>query len=94
MPVIGVLTLEIHVEHSHSLKEKRHVVKSLKDRLRERFNVSVSEIDFLDSWQNSVIAAVTVSADRIRAEQVLTAVEAHAASVLGGALAGSTVEWL
>ena len=94
MPVIGVLTLEIHVEHSHSLKEKRHVVKSLKDRLRERFNVSVSEIDFLDSWQNSVLAAVTVSADRIRAEQVLTAVEAHAASVLGGALAGSSVEWL
>ena len=94
MPVIGVLTLEIHVEHSHSLKEKRHVVKSLKDRLRERFNVSVSEIDFLDSWQNSVLAAVTVSADRIRAEQVLTAVEAHAASVLGGALAGTSVEWL
>jgi uncharacterized protein YlxP (DUF503 family) len=94
VPVIGVLTLEIHVEHSHSLKEKRHVVKSLKDRLRERFNVSVSEIDFLDSWQNSVLAAVTVSADRIRAEQVLTAVEAHAASVLGGALAGSSVEWL
>jgi uncharacterized protein len=94
VPVIGVLTLEIHVEHSHSLKEKRHVVKSLKDRLRERFNVSVSEIDFLDSWQNSVLAAVTVSADRIRAEQVLTAVEAHAASVLGGALAGTSVEWL
>ena len=39
--VVGVLTLEIHVEHSHSLKEKRHVVKSLKDRLRDRFNVSV-----------------------------------------------------
>ncbi len=94
VPVIGVLTLEIHVEHSHSLKEKRHVVKSLKDRLRERFNISIAEIDGLDSWQNSVVAAVTVSADRVRAEQVLTAVEAHAASVLGGALAGSTVEWL
>ncbi len=94
MPAIGVLTLEIHVEHSHSLKEKRHVVKSLKDRLRERFNVSVAEIDHLDSWQNSVIAAVTVSGDRVHAEQVLQAVEAHAASVLGGALAGTSVEWL
>lgn len=94
MPAIGVLTLEIHVELSHSLKEKRQVVKSLKDRLRERFNVSVAEIDFLDSWQNSVIAAVTVANDRVRAEQILQAVEAHASSVLGGALAGTTVEWI
>ncbi len=94
MPAIGVLTLEIHVEDSHSLKEKRHVVKSLKDRLRGRFNVSVAEIDFLDSWQNSVVAAVTVSNDRVRAEQVLQAVEAHAASVLGGALAGTTTAWM
>lgn len=94
MPAIGVLTLDIHVEQSHSLKEKRHVVKSLKDRLRERFNVSVAEIDFLDSWQSSVVAAVTVSRDRVHAEQVLQAVEAHAASVLGGALTGTNVEWI
>lgn len=94
MPAIGVLTLDIHVEESHSLKEKRHVVKSLKDRLRERFNVSVAEIDFLDSWQSSVVAAVTVSRDRVRAEQVLQAVETHAASVLGGALTGSNIEWI
>lgn len=94
MPAIGVLTLDIHIEHSHSLKEKRHVIKSLKDRLRERFNVSVAEIDHLDSWQSSVIAAVTVANDRVRAEQVLQAVEGHAASVLGGALAGTSVEWI
>jgi len=94
MPSIGVLTLEIHVEQSHSLKEKRHVVKSLKDRLRERFNVSVAEIDYLDSWQNSVVAAVTVSNDRIYAEQILQAVESHAANILGGALAGTSIEWV
>jgi len=94
MPAIGVLTLDIYVENSHSLKEKRHVIKSLKDRLRERFNVAVAEIDGLDSWQSAVVAAVTVSNDRIRAEQVLQAVEAHAATLLGGTLTGSTVEWL
>jgi uncharacterized protein len=94
MPAIGVLTLDIHVEHSHSLKEKRHVVKSLKDRLRERFNVAVAEIDHLDSWQNAVVAVATVSNDRVHAEQVLNAVEAHAASILGGALAGTAIEWL
>jgi uncharacterized protein len=93
-PTIGVLTLHIHVEHSHSLKEKRHVVKSLKDRLRERFNIAVAEIDHLDSWQSAVVAAVTVSNDRVRAEQILNAVEAQAASILGGALVGTGMEWL
>ncbi len=70
------------------------MVKSLKDRLRERFNVAVAEIDGLDSWQHSVIAAVTVSNDKLRAEQVLQAAEAHAGSLLAGALVGSSVEWL
>jgi uncharacterized protein len=88
------LTLHIHVEDSHSLKDKRHVIKSLKDRLRAHFNVSVAEIDGLDSWQHSVIAAVTVSSDRVHATQILNAVEAHAAGILGGALTGSSVEWL
>ncbi len=94
MPSIGVLTLEIFVEMSQSLKDKRHVVKSLKDRLRERFNVAVAEIDHLDSWQSSTIAVVTVANDRARAEQVLQAVESRSASLLGGALTGSNVEWI
>ena len=93
-PVIGVLTLEILVEYSHSLKEKRHVVKSLKDRLRNRFNVAIAEVDGADSWQRSVIAAVTVSNDRVRAEQVLQAVENDSASVLGAMLTSSGIEWL
>lgn len=70
------------------------MIKSLKDRLRERFNISVAEIDGLDSWQNSVVAAVTVSGDRNRAEQVLQAVEAHATGVLGGLLTSAEIEWL
>ncbi len=94
MPVIGVLTLDIVVEASHSLKEKRHVVKSLKDRLRDRFNVAVAEIDGLDSWQHAVVAAVTVSNDKGHAEKILSAVEAHAASLLGGSLTGTGLEWL
>ena len=94
MPAVGVLTLDIHVEHSHSLKDKRNVVKSLKDRLRHRFNVSVAEIDGQESWQRSVVAAVTVSASRQRAEQVLQSVESDAAGVLGAMLVGSSVEWI
>jgi uncharacterized protein YlxP (DUF503 family) len=94
MAAIGVLTLELRLEESHSLKEKRHVVESLKSRLRNKFNVSVAEIDYQDLWQRAVIAAVTVSADHTHAEKVLRSVEDEAASLLGGQLAGSAVEWL
>lgn len=94
MPVIGVLTLDLHVLHSHSLKDKRQVVKSLKDRLRERFNIAVAEIDALESWQHAVVAAVTVSNDRIHAEQLLQAVEAFSATLLGGSLTSTDTEWI
>jgi len=88
------LTLELRIEHAQSLKDKRHVVKGLKDRLRTRYNVSVAEIDYQDVWQRSVVAAVTVSADRSRAESVLHIVEREAAGILGGMLVGSAIEWL
>ena len=94
MPAIGVLTLELHIEGAHSLKDKRHVVKSLKDRLRGRFNVAVSEIDYHDVWQRSLLAAVTVSSGRTRAEQVLQSVEKEAAAQLGGMLVDTNTEWL
>ena len=63
MPAIGVLTLEIVLRNAHSLKDKRHVVKSLKDRLRSKFNVAVAEIDYQDLWQRALVAAVTVASD-------------------------------
>jgi hypothetical protein len=94
MAVIGVLTLELRLENSHSLKDKRHVVESLKTRLRNKFNVSVAEIDFQDLWQRAAVAAVTVSSDHVHAEKVLRSVEDEAASLLGAELAGATVEWL
>ncbi len=89
---VGVLTLELHVEGSHSLKDKRQVVKSLKDRLRGKFNVSVAEIDGMDTWQWSVIAAAAVSADRSFCEKTLRAVEDECASMLGADLVRTDLE--
>ena len=94
MAVIGVLTMELRLEDSHSLKEKRHVVQSLKDRLRNKFNVAVAEIDHQDLWQRAAVAAVTVSSDHTHAQKVLQSVEDEAAAMLGGVLADATVEWL
>ena len=94
MPSIGVLTLELRLEESHSLKEKRHVIQSLKDRLRHKFNVAVAEIDYQDLWQRSAIAVVTVSSDHDNAEKVLADVEEEATAMLGGALIVANREWL
>jgi uncharacterized protein YlxP (DUF503 family) len=94
MAVIGVLTLELRIDHAHSLKEKRHVVKSLKDRLRHKFNVSVSEIDDQDLHNSSVMAAAIVSASRPFAEKVLAAAEAEAAEQLGPLLIRTNIEWM
>ncbi|HTS75245.1 MAG TPA: DUF503 domain-containing protein [Bryobacteraceae bacterium] len=88
------MILELRLDESHSLKDKRHFVKSLKDRLRARFNVSVAEIDYQDTWQRSVIAVATVSAEQSHASQILESVERDAASLLGRMLVGVTTEWL
>jgi uncharacterized protein YlxP (DUF503 family) len=94
MPSVGILTLELRLDDSHSLKDKRHTVKSLKDRLRSKFNVAVSEIDYQDLWQRSLISAVTVSGDHGHAEHVLQQVEREASALLGPVLVGVTVEWV
>ncbi len=94
MPSIGVLTLELRLDGAQSLKDKRHTVKGLKDRLRSKFKVAVAEIDYQDTWQRSVVSAVTVSGDHERAEQVLQLVEREAAHILGGVLVGTTLEWI
>lgn len=94
MAAVGVLTLELRIEHAHSLKEKRHVVKSLRDRLRNKFNVSVAEIDDMDLHNSGVIAVATVSPSRPFAERVLQSVEREAAGLLGPMLVRVELEWL
>jgi len=94
MPAIGVLTLELRIDHAHSLKEKRHVVKSLKERLRNKHNIAIAEVDYQDLWQSALLTAVTVSSSRQLAEQVLQAVERDAYHEVGHMLVNSETEWL
>ncbi len=94
MATVGVLTMEIQIGHAHSLKDKRQVVRSLRDRLRNRFNVSVAEIADQELHNSAVIAAVTVSASRDFAEKVLRSVEDEAAGQLGPMLIRVDLDWL
>ncbi len=93
MPV-GLLILEIHIPNARSLKDKRQILRSLKDRLRARFNVAVAELDHQDSWQRAQIGVVSLSNDRTHLEQSLRAVFDNAEQLLGRELVGHDLEML
>ena len=86
--------MELRIDHAHSLKEKRHVVRSLKDRLREKFNISIAEIDDMDLHNSAVLAAAVVSPSKDCAGRVLEAVERETESQVGPMLVRVDREWL
>lgn len=59
--VIGVCRVVLSIDEAFSLKEKRHIVKSIIERLRSRFNASVAEVGLNDKWKNAVIGISCVS---------------------------------
>jgi len=68
---VGVLRLTFHIPHARSLKEKRSVVRRIRDRMRARFEVSVAEVDAQDLLQKAVFGVCVVSADATVCDQVL-----------------------
>ena len=78
--VIGVRSFELHLAAAHSLKDKRSVIKSLKDRLHNEFNVSVAETARHDAWQMAELTVCLVSVDKRHAESILEAVDRFVAS--------------
>lgn len=68
---VGVLIIEIMIYSSSSLKEKRLVIKSIKDRLKNKFNVAVAEIGYQDKWQRSQLGIATISNQHSHLEQSL-----------------------
>src|SRR5450631_4909917 len=95
--MIAYLTLEIRIEDAHSLKDKRQVVRSVKDGLRAHFNVSVAELDASELWNRATIGVVSVSDSRDYLDGLMKNVERHATRVAnnGGAeIADSFLEYL
>lgn len=71
---IGLLQIYLRLPGIQSLKGKRQIIKSLKDRIRQQANVSIAEIGHLDAWQESEMAVVTLSNNPARVHQVLESV--------------------
>lgn len=72
--VVGLANIDIHIPESGSLKNKRHFLNGIKDRVKNRFNVSIAEIGHNDLWQRTTIGVSVVANDKKFANQVLSKV--------------------
>jgi uncharacterized protein YlxP (DUF503 family) len=68
---VGLCTVELYIPDGHSLKAKRQVLLSLKDRLRSKFNVSVAEVGDQELWQKAVLGIACVANQGTHVNQVL-----------------------
>jgi uncharacterized protein YlxP (DUF503 family) len=94
---IAFLTLEIRIEGAHSLKDKRQVVRSVKDRLRNSFNIAIAEIDPSDLWQRATLGVVSISGSRDYLEGLMRNVEREAvrlANNAGGEVVDSFLDYV
>lgn len=72
--IIGVLTVDLFLGEANSLKEKRRMLKSVIDRIKTRFNVSVAEVGEQDTWQRSVIGISFISSEQAHVHKVFASV--------------------
>ncbi len=72
--IIGSCTVEITIYEASSLKGKRHVIKSIIERLKSRFNISIGEVGENDKWQRSIIGFATVSNSKKHVNEVMNKV--------------------
>ncbi len=96
MPV-AQLTLEIRIEHAQSLKDRRQVVRSLKDQIKQSFNVSVAEMDEAVTWQSATLGVAAISRSRDYLHGLVEEVERAARRMtteLGAELTDSYWEYL
>lgn len=68
--IVAIGTFEMHFPEVHSLKEKRQILRSLIDRVRARFNVSIAEVADNDLWQKGRVGVAIVSNDKVLLEQM------------------------
>jgi uncharacterized protein len=96
MPV-AQLTLELRIEHAKSLKDRRQVVRSMKDQLRQGFNISIAELDEAVTWQSATLGVVAISRSRDYLHGLMEEVERAARRMtneLGADLADSFWEYV
>ena len=92
--IVGICTIEIHLPGAHSLKEKRRVLRSLKDRLRSKHNISIAEVDDQDLWQKAVIGLAAVSIGRVPLERLFEAIRSEVRSQISGEIIEFQIDYV
>ena len=92
--IVGLLTLDLHIPEANSLKSKRMVIKSLTDRIKNKFNVSVAEVDANNLWQRSVIGIAYVANETLIINKVFEKIRTQVLSTHSVELIDSTMEML
>ena len=83
---VGIVRIELHLPGSTSLKDKRSVIRSLKDRIRERVQASVAEVDHQDLWQRAALGVAVVSGESRQVDERLQSVRQLVHSTPGAEL--------
>lgn len=73
--IVGIMILDLFSKDTHSLKEKRQIVSSIKEKLRNKFNISLIESDYQNLWQKTQLAIALVSNSKVFAEKVFDQIE-------------------
>jgi len=91
--VIGFLAMEIFLPYSQSLKDKRRVLNTLRDRVRGRFNAAFAELDFQDTWQRTRIGVVALNSRPSVVEDLLGRIRADVLGHVDGILLDSEIKF-
>jgi uncharacterized protein YlxP (DUF503 family) len=86
---VGIVRIELHLPGSASLKDKRSVVRSLKERIRQRVHAAVAEVDHQDLWQRAALGVAVISGERRQIGEMLQSVR----NLVEGAPGAQLVDW-
>lgn len=92
--VVGICTIAIHLPGSHSLKDKRRVLRSVKDRLRSKHNISIAEVEDQDLWQRATLGITAVSNARVPLERLFEAIQSEIRGQIPGEILDIEIEFV
>jgi len=86
---VGIVQIQLHIPAARSLKDKRSVVQSIKERIRQRVHASVAEVDHQDLWQRCALGVAVVSGESHQVDELLQAVR----DIVYGAPGAEVLDW-
>jgi uncharacterized protein YlxP (DUF503 family) len=86
---VGIVRIELHIPAATSLKEKRSVVRGLKDRIRQRVHAAVAEVDHQDLWQRATLGVAVVSGESRQVDELLQSVR----NLVDGTFGAELLDW-